>query len=181
MGEIISLIQKIQVDKDEDAFKKLISEMEPSIKKYMRLLYKDEKEDVRSEMMLALWEAIAKMNYCENEKACFAFLGNALKNRFRELYRKSRKVHDSQMLIEDVNACDVSNVKNTEDLDDVVFYIDVEMFLKEYTGKKKEIFRMIIMSNESDTEIAKAFSVTRQYVNRVRRELYKEIRNRNFI
>ncbi len=58
---------------------------------------KNEKEDVRSEMMLALWEAIAKMDYCENEKACFAFLGNALKNRFWELHRKSRKVHDSQI------------------------------------------------------------------------------------
>jgi hypothetical protein len=181
MGEIVSLIQKIQADKDEDAFKELINEMEPSIKKYEGLLYKDEKEDVRSEMTLALWEAVPKIKYYKNEKSCFAFLCNALKIRFLELYRKSRKWHDNQTPIEDVSACNVSNVKNIGNLDNVVFNIDVEIFLREYTGKKQEMFRMIITSNESDIEIAKAFSVTRQYVNRVRRELYKEIRNRNFI
>lgn len=175
MGEILSLIQKIQANRDEDAFKKLISEMEPTIKKYVRLLYKDEKEDVRSEMTLALWEAVTKMEYYKNDKACFAFLCNALKNRFWELYRKSRKVHDNQVYVEDVQVCEISNIKNIGNFDDIVFNIDIEMFLKEYTGKKQKIFRMIIMSNESDTEIAKVFSVTRQYVNRMRRELYKEI------
>lgn len=55
------------------------------------------------------------------------------------------------------------------------------MFLKEYSGKKKKIFRMIIMGNGSDAEIAEEFSVTRQYVNRMRRELYKEILDRYFI
>lgn len=179
MGEITSLIQKIQTDKD--AFEELINKMEPLIKKYVRLLYKDEKEDVRSEMTLALWEAVTRIEYCNKDGECMTFLCTALKNRFYELYRKSKKEHDKQVLTEYDDVFDVSKVEDIADLDDVVFNIDVEMFLKEYTGKKQEIFRMIIMKNESDAEIAKVFSVTRQYVNRVRRELYKEILDKHFI
>ena len=71
MGEIMSIIQEIQTDKN--TFTKLAVKMEPLIKKYVRLLYKDEKEDVRSEMMLALWEAVIKMEYCEKEGECIAY------------------------------------------------------------------------------------------------------------
>lgn len=179
MGEIISLIQKIHTDKE--AFKELVDKMEPLIKKYMRLLYKDEKEDVHSEMTLALWEAVTRIKYCENDGECLAFLCTALRNRFYELYRKSRKEHDNKTFVEQDDIFDVSKVENIASLDEVIFNIDVEIFLKEYTEKKQEIFRLVIMSNKSDAEIAEVLSVTRQYVNRIRRELYKEILDRNFI
>lgn len=179
MGDIISLIQKIRTDKE--AFKELVDKMEPLIKKYTRLLYKDEKEDVRAEMTMTLWEAVIKLKYCEKDEECLTFLCTALKNRFYELYRKSRKEHDNQVFAENEDIFDSGKVENMTDLDDVIFNIDAELFLKEYGGKKREIFRMIIMGNESDTEIAEVFSVTRQYVNRMRRELYREILDRHFI
>ncbi len=69
--------------------------MEPLICKYMRVLYKDENEDVRSELVLALWEAITKIKYVENEGQCVTYLTNALRNKFYELYRNSRKEHDN--------------------------------------------------------------------------------------
>lgn len=178
MGEIMSLIQEVQIDKN--AFDRLANKMEPLIKKYMRLLYKDEKEDVHSEMMLALWEAVIKIEYCEKEGECLAFLCTALKNRFYELYRKSRKEHDNLLLVENNNVFD-SKIKNIEDLENVVFNIDVEIFLKEYAEIKQKIFRVIILENRSDAEIAEMFSVTRQYVNRLRRMLYKEMVDRGFV
>lgn len=179
MGEIISLIQKIQADKD--AFKELADKMEPLIKKYTRLLYKNEKEDIRSEMTLALWEAVTRIKYCEQDGECMAFLCTALKNRFYELYRKSKKEHDNQMFVEYDDTFEGGKIEKVADLEDAIFSIDIEMFLKGYAGKKQGIFRMIIMGNESDAKIAEVFSVTRQYVNRMRRELYKEMRDRHFI
>lgn len=177
MGEIVSLFQKIRTDKE--AFKELVDKMEPLIKKYIRLLYKDEKEDVRSEMTLALWEAVTKIEYCENDGECMAFLCVALKNRFYELYRKSKKEHDNQVFVENNDVFDVSEIEDIAGLENVIFNIDIDMFLKEYTGRKQEIFRRIIMGNESDAKIAEVFSVTRQYINRMRRELYKEILDRH--
>ena len=155
--------------------------MEPLIKKYMRLLYKDEKEDVHSEMILALWEAVTKIEYCEKEGECLAFLCTALKNRFYELYRKSRKEHDNVLLLENNDDINIYRIEHVEDLENVVFDVDVELFLSEYTETKREIFRRIILENKSDAEIAKIFSVTRQYINRLRKELYKEMLNRDFV
>lgn len=179
MGEIMSLLQEIQIDKN--AFNKLADKMEPLIKKYMRLLYKDEKEDVHSEMILALWEAVTKIEYCEKEGECLAFLCTALKNRFYELYRKSRKEHDNVLLLENNDDINIYRIEHVEDLENVVFDVDVELFLSEYTETKREIFRRIILENKSDAEIAKIFSVTRQYINRLRKELYKEMLNRDFV
>ena len=51
MGEVSSVIQKIREDKNN--FGMLLERMKPLINKYTKLLYKDEKEDVYSEMVLA--------------------------------------------------------------------------------------------------------------------------------
>lgn len=178
MGEITLLIRKIRIDKN--AFQELVDRMEPLIKKNIRLLYKDEKEDVRSEMILALWEAVTKIKYYENDGECMTFLCNALKNRFYELYRKSKKEHDNQIFLENDDAVEM-NRNDIAGLDDVLFHIDIEMFLKEYDGKKQKIFRKILTEDESDAEIAQTLFVTRQYVNRMRRELYRELADRHFV
>lgn len=179
MGEITLLIQMIRTDKN--VFEKLVNKMEPLIEKYTRLLFKDEKEDVRSEMILALWESVTRINYCEKDGECLAFLSTALKNKFYEMYRKSKKQHDHQLFVENDEVFDISRDEYVTDMENAIFNIDIEIFLKEYTGKKQEIFRTIILGDKSDAEIAAIFSVTRQYVNRLRRELYKEIRDRHFI
>lgn len=89
MGEITSIIQKIHINKDE--FKELVEKMDPLIKKYVRLLYKDNKENVHSEMTLALWEAVIRMEYCESDGECLAFLCTALKTAFTNCIVKARK------------------------------------------------------------------------------------------
>ncbi len=179
MGEITSLIQEIHTDKN--AFEQLIHKMAPLIDKYTRLLYKDEKEDVRSEMMLALWKSVTKISYCEKDGECMAYLSTALRNRFYDLYRKSRKQHDHQLLTENDSVFDIIKDEDRKDLEDVIFNTDIEAFLKGYIGKKREIFETIIFGNKSDTEIAGICSVTRQYVNRLRRELYQELKDKLFL
>lgn len=80
MEDFVSLINSIYKDKEQ--FPRLIELMNPLINKYARTLYKDEKEDVRSELILALWESVSKLNYIENEGQCVLFITNALKNNF---------------------------------------------------------------------------------------------------
>ena len=72
MGEVSSVIQKIREDKNN--FGMLLERMKPLINKYTKLLYKDEKEDVYSEMVLALWEAVMKMEYYNEDSECTVFL-----------------------------------------------------------------------------------------------------------
>ena len=61
MGDFLNLIENIHQDKEQ--FSKLVITMNPLINKYTRILYKDDKEDVRSELILALWEAVTKLKY----------------------------------------------------------------------------------------------------------------------
>ena len=89
MGEFVTLIQAIKNDKEK--FEELLIKMEPLINKYVRLLYKEEKEDVYAELVLALWESVLKISYFENDGQIINFICRALKNRYYELYRNSKK------------------------------------------------------------------------------------------
>ena len=53
MGQLINLIEQIK-NGDKDKFCTVIEKFDPLIRKYMRLLYKEESEDVRGELVLAL-------------------------------------------------------------------------------------------------------------------------------
>lgn len=92
MGEWCELLQNIKSNKDY--FSKLIDNMNPLISKYVRLLYKNDKEDIRQELILALWESILKMKYCNSDGECFSYLNNAIKNKFLDLYRKSKRQNE---------------------------------------------------------------------------------------
>ncbi len=152
--------------------------MEPLICKYMRVLYKDENEDVRSELVLALWEAITKIKYVENEGQCVTYLTNALRNKFYELYRNSRKEHDNYFSSE-MTMLDTEMFEENE-YDDLIVKSDLDKYLEEYTGMRHEIYKSILFENLSDHEIAKKYDVTRQYVNRLKKQLYLDLRKRYF-
>lgn len=80
MGEVALILQNVKKNKND--FEKLINMMTPLINKYTRLLYKDEKEDINSELILALWEAVLKMKYYEDDGKCLVYLSNAIKINF---------------------------------------------------------------------------------------------------
>ena len=172
MGDFLTLIKNIHKDKEQ--FSNLVIKMNPLINKYVRILYKDEKEDVRAEFVLALWEAVTKLKYIENEGQCVSFIANALRNKFYELYRNSRKKHDNQFCSEE-ELMDTVTFEEPE-YDDLVIKNDLNKYLKEYTGLRYQIYKTILFKNLSDQEIATKHNVTRQYVNRLKRELYSDLR-----
>ena len=92
MGEICELIGKIKRNKED--FYLIVERFSPLINKYTKLLYKDEKEDVYEELVAALWEAIQKMVFYENDGQIVNYLSTAMKNKYMELYRISRRLHD---------------------------------------------------------------------------------------
>ena len=170
MGEVALILQNVKKNKND--FEKLINMMTPLINKYTRLLYKDEKEDINSELILALWEAVLKMKYYEDDGKCLVYLSNAIKNKFFELYRKSRKQHDNEMEAEYSEQLMVNEV---DDIEQIIFEFDIERFLNKCEGKRKLIFKEML-ENPSYIEVGKKFHVSRQYANRLRKELYQEIK-----
>lgn len=113
-----------------------------------------------------------KMKYYEDDGKCLVYLSNAIKNKFFELYRKSRKQHDNEMEAEYSEQLMVNEV---DDIEQIIFEFDIERFLNKCEGKRKLIFKEML-ENPSDIEVGKKFHVSRQYANRLRKELYQEIK-----
>lgn len=172
MGELSILLKQIKEDKD--SFSQLLERMEPLINKYTRLLYKDDKEDVRSELMLSLWEAVVKMEYFDNDGKCITFLCNALRNKFFELYKKSKKQHNYQCSIEQDKLLDITVEEYS--YTDIVIREDIRKLLGDCSEKKKAICCLTLFGQLSDKEIAKKYNISRQYVYRVRMGLYSKLR-----
>lgn len=168
MGEITKILTNIR-EGDKRQFVDLLERFEPLIKKYVKYLYKDDAEDVRAELSCALWEAVLKMGYIEQEGQIVNYLQRALFNRYLELYRGSRKKHDHEMEAEDSNLMSVQVIEN--EFEEVIINELVNKILSQYSGKKKIVYRLMLVNELTDTEIAAKYGMSRQYVNRLRREL----------
>lgn len=171
MGEIVMLINEIR-DGNKDAFCILMDKMQPLINKYSYSLYKDNREDIQSELYIALWEAVKKISFVESDGQVINYLTTAIKHRFFELYRASKKEHDYESLNE--NDEYFNNLTFHEyKYDDFSISEDLKKFISKFDGIKKNIYHLILIENKNDSEIAKELSLSRQYVNRIRRQLRK--------
>ncbi len=172
--ELTLLIDKIKHG-EKNYFLEVIEKMNPIIKKNARLLYKDEFEDIQSEFICALWEAVIRIEVYNNEGKCFNYLKNAIQNRFYELYRKSRKKFDNETYIPETSVIELGDIEKT--YDNIIFTEDLLRLLYTKTSFSKQYVSFILINNLSDTEISDRMNVSRQYVNKLRRKIYKFIQN----
>ncbi len=171
--EISKLIYEIKGNKEK--FTLLIDRFEPSIQKYVRLLYKEEKEDTYAELVAALWEAVYNMEFYDNDGRIVKYLSTALRNKFLELYRRSRKYHDH---ITKADELTIYNITSEQDsYNDQITFDDLSFIEKKLCEKKKKIFRLIFYNECSDKEVAMKLGISRQYVHRVKNEICELIKS----
>lgn len=69
---------------------------------------------------------------------------------------------------------DDSNTANT--YDDVIFSTDIMDFIGKLPSEtKRSIASLSIIQQKSDAEIAFQLGLSRQYINRIKREIYREL------
>lgn len=178
MGDQLNKLIQDFKNGENEKFIQIIEKMKPLINKYIRLLYKDEKEDIQSEFVLCLLESITKMKYYNEEGQCIYFLSKALKNRFHELYKKSKLHFDREVIVDDEYFINI-NFKQSE-YDNCIICEDLKKLLLKTEGKQYKILYAMIFNDESDTEIAKKLFVSRQYVNRIRKNSYNLLKEKYF-
>ncbi len=174
MGEFMELISDVK--KDKNKFDLVINKMEPLINKYVRLLYKDESEDMRSELIIALWEGVCNISFYENDGQIVNFLKIALRNRYLELYKSSKRYHDHKTDTDDNQELLENLPGKNNSFDEVLVKINIEQILNTYYGSKKDIVYLILVDDLSDSEIAAKLNISRQYINRVRRNLREQMK-----
>ena len=87
---------------DGESFEKIAERMKCTIEKYVRSSFWEECEDARQEYILALWEAIMKMKYFDNEGQCVLYLNRAVEIRYYELQRRAAKITEHEEMEEDI-------------------------------------------------------------------------------
>lgn len=158
---------------EEENMLKIIDCMQLLIGKYVRQAYWGEKEDVRQELVLAVIEAVGKMESYDSEGGCVAFLGNAIRNRFFELYRKHRVVQAEESV--EMEAFDYIEGRDKYGYCNAEFQVDLEQMLHLNSATQRRIARYILCEQKTDSEIARCLKFSRQYVNRCKKEIFKKI------
>ncbi len=178
MGEDVNVLIREYKNGNKEKFLLIVDKMAPLINKYVRLLYKDEKEDMHSEFVLCLLEAVNAMNYYNEDGQCIYFCSRALKNKFLELYKKSKLHFESETVVEDEFFTGMD--MDQSEYEDCVILEDLKKMLSAVDGKQYRILYDVIFNEKSDAAIAEKNSVSRQYVHRVRKKFYDFLRDTYF-
>lgn len=172
MGELCELISMIKEDKNQ--FYLLMDRFKPLINKYTGMLYRDERDDIYAEFIMALWESVQNLVFYENDGQVVNFITNALKNKYLEMYRTSRKWHDN---IASVDKSEIEVIAKSDSLyDDILTWMCLKKIYDGITENKREIFMLIFKEGLSDIEVATRLQMSRQYVHRIRKEFYEKIK-----
>lgn len=169
---ICELIDVIKQDKDK--FDLLVDKFAPLINKYVRLLYKNESEDTYADLVEALWEAVCNISFYQDDGQVIKYLTTAIKNKYLELYRASRKYFDNTVSADESYMNEQSSVDSS--YEDVVTTNDLARVERKLEGKKKQIFEMVFYRCYTDIEVADELNISRQYVHRIKRNLCEMIK-----
>lgn len=166
------LIEKYKEKGTEDELIDIINRMMPLICKFAYRLDQYEFEDMKQELIIALIVAVKKIVIYENEGQCVKFLIRAIQNRFLELCRVYNKKKKETMLDKSMLENMLPDRNYYIDID---FYVDLEKMRQCNTEIKDKIWQCIVSEQNTDSEIASKLKVSRQYVNKCKKELFIEL------
>lgn len=169
--EEILLTTQIKIFKElhnQDALEKIIIKMRPLVKKYVRKLYFMEKDDASQELNLSLIESVTKIKVYENEAMCLSYLEKSVFNKYCILCSQHIKFYQYCDEFQEVS----DEVPYSENFKIIELCYDLEQLLENKNSNQKYIAKCLL-NEVSDREIALRLGVSRQYVNRVKKEILK--------
>ena len=172
--DIINLMERYKSGENkEDCLLKIIENMKPVINKYTKKCRYEEHADMQQELSLAVIEAANKIEVYENEGQVILFLANSVKFKFLELYRKEKILKE----LESSETEEFNNISNTdfESYEDIEFRTDLEKMVTYKSNIQQQIAYYILCEDMSDAEIATHLHISRQYVNRSKKTIFKTL------
>ena len=173
MKSISNLINEYQSGNSQVSME-ILKRMSPLLKKYASKLHCMEYEDAIQEMNLAILEALNYLKPDWTEEKYLFYLKNVIHHRYCALCKSILRRPQTEDLFPYS-----TTLAAPPAIDDsyyaVLAYID--SLPAESTGRK--ILSMYFLDDYSDTEIADILHVSRQYVNRIRRQLIQDYFSRS--
>lgn len=174
MDQAIATIIKLYLkEKEEQYFVLLLERFHPLVRKYAKKLYYLEYDDSVQELNLAIYEALQKMSYVENEFACISYIKKAIYHKFCKLYASSEQ--EQQKLELQTQYEDLLCSDKNEPIQDCTFLHDLQKTLDSLCYPKKQIL-YFLLQGYSDKEIGEKLNCSRQYINRIKKSIFSASR-----
>ena len=152
----------------------IIQKFQPVICKYAGKLYSLEYEDAVQELNEALIMAVVSIDVCNAEGQSIAYLVKGIKLKFYELRRKSIVEYEYRMHSEQIDVN--TNITCTDDYSEIEWKLELKK-LKDKSGPMECHIIDGMVWEISDVELADLLHVSRQYINRKRRQLMKRLKD----
>lgn len=167
-NHIYTKIQKFKHG-DNEALNEIIIQMMPLLKKSAHKTHFMEYEDALQEYSISLIESIQKIQIYDNDGQCLTYIKTCIKNKFCALYKKHCTSIYDEISLESTDSIE----SPTNSFNDIDFWSDINHLIEQLpTNSKKEIAKLSLIEGKSDLEIATQLNLSRQYVNRIKREIY---------
>ena len=152
----------------------IIQKFQPVICKYAGKLYSLEYEDAVQELNEALIMAVVSIDVCNAEGQSIAYLVKGIKLKFYELRRKSIVEYEYRMHSEQIDVN--TNITCTDDYSEIEWKLELKKLKYKSSPMECHIIDGMVWEI-SDVELADLLHVSRQYINRKRRQLMKRLKD----
>ena len=165
METIISLIQKQRAG-DVQAAQEICRRMSPLLKKYAARLYCMEYDDAMQELYIALLETFPYLDPAKTEAECLNYIQTAGHNRYCFLCRGCLSVPQSESIEDSIDTLSAPSPFDES-------YYDICNYIKTLPekGMRRQIMSLFFFQYKTDSEIAEILHVSRQYVNRIKKQM----------
>lgn len=165
METIISLMQKQRAG-DVQAAQEICRRMSPLLKKYAARLYCMEYDDAMQELYIALLETFPYLDPAKTEAECLNYIQTTVHNRYRFLCRGCLSVPQSESIEDSIDTLSAPSPFDES-------YYDICNYIKTLPekGMRRQIMSLFFFQYKTDSEIAEILHVSRQYVNRIKKQM----------
>lgn len=168
----ISLLEMIMEYKkgNKEIFTAIMEKMNPLIQNYIWKLSFMEREDVKQELLLSLLEGIHKIKYVRSEGECINYVKTCVYHTYLELVEKEQK--NRAVYLEEREVPDDESIMSCCEI-----LMELEQYISLLGDRKRQIATEIVKMHKNDEEISKEMKISRQYVNKIRKEMQKYVEN----
>ncbi len=154
--------------KQKEEIEQLILKMSPLAKRYATKVHFMDYEDTLQEFYIALVIAGTHLKETFTEAQCVKYLEKAVDNHYKYLCRKHLPIEPP------LNLDDHQHLESSDHIDHTA--LDISRYIQSVTQQdqtKGEILTKSFLQDKSDAEIAFELGISKQYVNRIKRQLFK--------
>lgn len=167
---ISEAIENYKKTKEEKYFLFLSEKFMPLIKSYSCKLPYLEYEECVQELTITLFESIASIRTAENDAASISYIKKAIIHKFYSMKIKGERINQFQFPMSDMDSIYQVNWKTESQYNDCILRFYLKHELMEKSSMEKKLFRLSLLGY-SDTEIGLGMGYSRQYINRVKKDI----------